>query len=69
MKYVTLIDADYTYPPKYLASMIKILEENPKIGMVCGNRLNNQPKLDVMPKAERDDKKMDQKDSYVTLEL
>jgi dolichol-phosphate mannosyltransferase len=29
--------------------MIKILEGNPKIGMVCGNRLNNQLKLDVMP--------------------
>ena len=42
VKYVALIDADYTYPAKYLASMIKILEENPEIGMVCGNRLNNQ---------------------------
>lgn len=29
--------------------MIKILEENPEIGMVCGNRLNNQPKIDIMP--------------------
>ncbi len=49
VKYVALIDADYTYPAKHLSTMIKILEKNPKIGMVCGNRLNNQPKLDVMP--------------------
>ncbi len=42
------MDADYT-SPKYLSPMIKILEENPEIGMVCGNRLNNQLKLDVMP--------------------
>lgn len=49
VKYVALIDADYTYPAKHLSTMIKILEGNPKIGMVCGNRLNNQLKLDVMP--------------------
>ena len=49
VKYVALIDADYTYPAKHLSSMIKILDENPEIGMVCGNRLNNQPKLDIMP--------------------
>lgn len=49
VKYVALIDADYTYPAKYLSSMIKILERNPTIGMVCGNRLSNQLKLNVMP--------------------
>jgi len=49
VKYVALIDADYTYPAKYLSTMIRILEENPKIGMVCGNRLNNKLKLDTMP--------------------
>jgi len=49
VKYVALIDADYTYPAKNLAPMIKILEESPEIGMVCGNRLNNQLKMDVMP--------------------
>lgn len=48
-KYVALIDADYTYPAKYLSPMIKILEENPEIGMVCGNRLNKQLKLAAMP--------------------
>ena len=49
VKYVALIDADYTYPAKYLASMIKILEENPNIGMVCGDRFSDRLKLDVMP--------------------
>lgn len=49
VKYVALIDADYTYPAKYLSTMIKILEENPTIGMVGGNRLNTQPKFDIMP--------------------
>ena len=49
MKYVALIDAYYTYPAKYLSTMIKLLKENPEIGMVCGNRLNKQLELDIMP--------------------
>jgi dolichol-phosphate hexosyltransferase len=36
--YVILTDADYTYPAQSLLEMIDILESNPKIGMVCGNR-------------------------------
>jgi glycosyltransferase involved in cell wall biosynthesis len=47
--YVVLIDADYTYPAKYISSMIRILEENPEIGMVCGNRFTNGLKFDAMP--------------------
>jgi glycosyltransferase involved in cell wall biosynthesis len=38
--YVVLTDADYTYPAKYLPEMIRILEENPEVGMVCGNRFS-----------------------------
>ena len=38
--YIILTDADYTYPAKYVPAMIKILEENPLVGMVNGNRLN-----------------------------
>ena len=38
--YVILTDADYTYPAEYIPAMIKILQENPLIGMVCGNRFN-----------------------------
>lgn len=40
--YVVLTDADYTYPAKYVPAMIRMLEENPLIGMVCGNRLNGR---------------------------
>ena len=38
--YIVLTDADYTYPAEYIPAMIKILDENPLVGMVCGNRLN-----------------------------
>jgi dolichol-phosphate mannosyltransferase len=38
--YVVFTDADYTYPAEYIPKMIKILEENPEVGMVCGNRFN-----------------------------
>jgi dolichol-phosphate hexosyltransferase len=39
-KYVVFTDADYTYPSDSVPQMIKILEDNPKIGMVCGNRFS-----------------------------
>ncbi|MGF3499982.1 MAG: glycosyltransferase family 2 protein [Candidatus Bathyarchaeia archaeon] len=39
--YVVLIDADFTYPAEFLPRMIQILEENPDVGMVCGNRFNS----------------------------
>jgi dolichol-phosphate hexosyltransferase len=38
--YVVIVDADFTYPAEYLPRMMQILEENPKVGMVCGNRFN-----------------------------
>jgi dolichol-phosphate mannosyltransferase len=38
--FVVFTDADYTYPARYIPKMIRILEENPNIGMVCGNRFN-----------------------------
>ncbi len=38
--YVVITDADYTYPAEYLPEMFRILEENPRVGMVCGNRFN-----------------------------
>jgi cellulose synthase/poly-beta-1,6-N-acetylglucosamine synthase-like glycosyltransferase len=40
--YVILTDADYTYPATYVPAMIRILKEDPSVGMVCGNRLNGQ---------------------------
>jgi glycosyltransferase involved in cell wall biosynthesis len=41
--YVVLTDADYSYPAEYIPEMIQILEENPNVGMVCGNRLTKRP--------------------------
>lgn len=40
IEYVVLTDADYTYPAEYVPEMIKILENNPEVGMVCGNRFS-----------------------------
>jgi glycosyltransferase involved in cell wall biosynthesis len=39
--YVLITDADFTYPAKYVPEMIKTLERNPSVGMVCGNRFTN----------------------------
>lgn len=39
--YVVLTDADHTYPAEYIPRMIAILEDNPQLGMVCGNRFNS----------------------------
>lgn len=46
--YAIFTDADYTYPAEYLPEMIRILEENPKVGMVCGNRFNSHFHLEAM---------------------
>jgi dolichol-phosphate mannosyltransferase len=43
--YVVITDADYTYPAKYVPGMIRILEEKPDVGMVCGNRFNGHIEL------------------------
>jgi glycosyltransferase involved in cell wall biosynthesis len=47
--YVVFIDADFTYPAEFLPGMIEILEENPSVGMVCGNRFNSHFYLKDMP--------------------
>jgi glycosyltransferase involved in cell wall biosynthesis len=39
--YIVLTDADFTYPAKHVPEMIKILEQNPDVGMVCGNRFTS----------------------------
>lgn len=46
--YIVLIDADYTYPAKYIPLMIDILKKNPKVGMVCGNRLDNNQNRKIL---------------------
>jgi glycosyltransferase involved in cell wall biosynthesis len=38
VEYVVFTDADFTYPAAYVPGMIEVLEKNPEIGMVCGNR-------------------------------
>jgi glycosyltransferase involved in cell wall biosynthesis len=45
VKYVVFIDADFTYPSEYLPRMIKILEEDSNVGMVCGNRFKDDLNL------------------------
>jgi glycosyltransferase involved in cell wall biosynthesis len=40
--YVVFTDADYTYPAEYVPKMIEILEQNPKVGMVLGNRFKGE---------------------------
>ena len=39
--YIVLTDADFTYPAEFVPSMIQILEENPQVGMVSGNRFHS----------------------------
>lgn len=40
--YVVFTDADYTYPAEYIPHMVEILEQNPKVGMVIGNRFKGE---------------------------
>lgn len=46
--YVVLTDADYTYPAEFVPKMISILQNNPKVGMVCGNRFNSHFHMDYV---------------------
>ncbi len=46
--YIVFSDADYTYPAEHIPDMIKILESNPNVGMVCGNRFNSEYPLEGM---------------------
>jgi dolichol-phosphate mannosyltransferase len=48
VEYVIFTDADYTYPATFVPKMIRILEENPKVGMVCGNRFNSHFHIEEM---------------------
>jgi len=42
VEYIALIDADFTYPAEYFPKMVQILQENSDLGMVCGDRFNDQ---------------------------
>jgi dolichol-phosphate mannosyltransferase len=50
-KYVVITDADYTYPAEHIPEMLNILDQNPEVGMVCGNRFNSHIHLDAMKNA------------------
>jgi dolichol-phosphate mannosyltransferase len=40
--YIAFTDADYTYPAEYVPKMIEVLEQNPDVGMVIGNRFKGE---------------------------
>jgi dolichol-phosphate mannosyltransferase len=40
--YVIFTDADYTYPVGYVKEMINLLDTNPDVGMVLGNRFSEK---------------------------
>ena len=42
VEFVVITDADFTYPAEYVPEMIRILENNLQVGMVCGNRFSKQ---------------------------
>ena len=44
--HVVFIDADYTYPAKYIKEMIFILEKNQNVGMVLGNRFSKKYEIE-----------------------
>ncbi|MCW4029157.1 MAG: glycosyltransferase family 2 protein [Candidatus Bathyarchaeota archaeon] len=43
--YVVFTDADYTYPAGYIPQMLEILEQDPEVGMVIGNRFKGKYNL------------------------
>ena len=49
--FIVFTDADYTYPAEYVPEMVRIMEENPDVGMVIGNRFKgeNQSKSVMNP--------------------
>lgn len=47
-KYAIMIDSDHTYPAKFIPQMIAILDQNPRVGMVCGNRFNEKYVMEGM---------------------
>ena len=41
-RYVVFTDADFTYPAEFVPKMVEVLEQNPDVGMVIGNRFNGE---------------------------
>ena len=44
-QYVVFTDADYTYPAEYIPKMVELLDQNPEVGMVIGDRFNGEYNL------------------------
>jgi len=40
-RYIVFTDADFTYPAEYISEMLEIMDKNPEIGMVTGDRFSN----------------------------
>lgn len=40
ISYVVFTDADYTYPAKHIKEMVNVLDLNPEVGMVLGDRFS-----------------------------
>ena len=47
-EYVVFIDGDFTYPAEHVPAMLDVLDRNPDVGMVTGNRFNSTFKLNSM---------------------
>jgi dolichol-phosphate mannosyltransferase len=45
-RYVVFTDGDYTYPAEFIPEMMGVLEQNPYVGMVIGNRFNGEHNFD-----------------------
>jgi dolichol-phosphate mannosyltransferase len=41
-RYIVFIDADFSYPAEFIPKMIEIMEQDPNVGMVIGNRFNDK---------------------------
>jgi glycosyltransferase involved in cell wall biosynthesis len=46
VRYVVFTDADFTYPAKYVPKMLEVLDKEPDIGMVIGDRFNGEINLE-----------------------
>lgn len=50
VRYVVFTDADFTYPAEYVPKMIEVLEQDPAVGMVIGNRFDGEYNFDKSAK-------------------
>ncbi|MGD0424565.1 MAG: glycosyltransferase family 2 protein [Candidatus Bathyarchaeia archaeon] len=50
-KYVVLMDADFTYPAEHIPEMISLMESDPSIGMVSGNRFGKNESRELFKRS------------------